>query len=105
MSSPKERRARLKGATFGAFGEDATWLSVTDGPLSALVRREPGLSTLPFGDGRIEVETLILRVLREQVPSPAIGDQVEIDGETFRVIADPRLDPLGFDWLCEAQRI
>lgn len=55
-----------------------------------------------FGDSRAILPTMLIEVRRSEVAAPAAGDTVEIDGETFAVIATPLIDSLGLIWACEA---
>jgi hypothetical protein len=45
---------------------------------------------------------MLIDVRRSEVAEPASGDMVEIDGETFEVIAAPTVDSLHLVWTCEA---
>lgn len=111
MSALSNRRGRIKAATYRAFGEGATWqLAAGGAPIACRVREEAGETVANFGDSPAILPTLILRVRRSEVPNPAEGDTVTIpadegDPAIIKVTAEPRLEPLGLEWLCEAKRI
>jgi hypothetical protein len=44
---------------------------------------------------------MLVDVRRSEVPNPGSGDTVEIDGETFEIIAAPTIDSLRLVWSCE----
>jgi len=55
-----------------------------------------------FGDSRAVLPTMLVNVRRTEVPDPATGDTVEIDGDLFEIIATPAADSLRLVWTCEA---
>ena len=55
-----------------------------------------------FGDSRAVLPTMLVNVRRTEVPDPATGDTVEIDGDLFEIIATPVADSLRLVWTCEA---
>ena len=54
-----------------------------------------------FGDSRAVLPAVLIDVRRSEVPDPATGDTVEIDGELFEIIATPVADSLRLVWTCE----
>ena len=55
-----------------------------------------------FGDSRAVLPAVLVDVRRSEVPDPATGDTVEIDGDLFELIATPVADSLRLIWTCEA---
>lgn len=55
-----------------------------------------------FGDSRAVLPAALIDVRRSDVPDPATGDTVEIDGDAFEIIATPVADSLRLVWTCEA---
>lgn len=55
-----------------------------------------------FGDSRAVLPAVLIDVRRSEVPEPATGDTVEIDGDLFEIIATPVADSLRLVWTCEA---
>lgn len=82
---------------------DAIWRAggVGAGIAVRVVRRRPD-QVVGFGDSRAVLPTLLVDVRRSEVAEPASGDTVEIDGETFEVIAAPIIDSVRLIWTCEA---
>lgn len=108
MAGLFERRTRLLTSVYRTFGEAATWTPVGGGPaISAIVRRIAGEAVLNWGDSEAVVPTLTLRVRVSDVPTPAEGDQVAFvtpaGTDLIELIAEPRLEAPGLEWLCEAK--
>jgi hypothetical protein len=66
-----------------------------------VVTRRPD-QVVGFGDSRAILPTMLIELRRSEVANPAAGDTVEINGETFAIIATPLIDSLGLIWTCEA---
>jgi hypothetical protein len=77
------------------------WGGVGAGIAVRVVARRPD-QVVGFGDSRAVLPTLLVDVRRSEVAEPASGDTVEIDGETFEVIAAPIIDSVRLIWTCEA---
>jgi len=82
---------------------DAIWRAggAGTGTVVRVVTRRPD-QVIGFGDSRAVLPTLLIDVRRSEVPEPATGDTVEIDGELFEVIAAPIIDSVRLMWTCEA---
>ena len=82
---------------------DAVWRAggVGAGTAVRVVTRRPD-QVAGFSDSRAVLPTMLIEVRRSEVAEPASGDTVEIDGETFEVIAAPTVDSLRLVWTCEA---
>lgn len=74
---------------------------VGPGTMVRIVTRRPD-QVVGFGDSRAVLPTMLVDVRRSEVAEPASGDTVEIDGETFEIIAAPTIDSLRLVWTCEA---
>ncbi|MEX2035545.1 MAG: hypothetical protein WEA28_10175 [Xanthobacteraceae bacterium] len=85
------------------LGSDALWRTggAGDGTAVRVVRKRPD-QVVGFGDSRAVLPTMLIDVRRSEVPDPATGDTVEIDGELFEIIATPVADSLCLVWTCEA---
>lgn len=96
-------------ATVGALfadpniARDAIWRAggIGSGITVRVVPRRPD-QVVGFGDSRAVLPTLLIDVRRSDVSDPASGDTVEIETETFEVIATPTIDSLRLVWTCEA---
>lgn len=106
MTPLADRHARLLDATYRAFGVAAVWSPVGGGAdLTPVVRRQDGDGIVHWGESQALAAIQVLRVRRSEAPTPAEGDQVVVGSDTFRLIAEPRLETLGLEWLCEAARV
>ena len=85
------------------IARDATWRAggVGVGVPVRIVTRRPD-QAVGFGDSRAVLPTTLIDVRRSEVADPGSGDTVEIDSETFEVIATPTIDSLRLVWTCEA---
>jgi hypothetical protein len=74
---------------------------VGDGIPVRVVTRRPD-QAVGFGDSRAILPTMLIEVRRAEVASPAVGDVVTIEGDSFEIIAAPTLDSLRLVWTCES---
>jgi hypothetical protein len=85
------------------IARDATWRAGGAGAgltVRVATRRPDQVGS--FGDSRALLPTMLVDVRRSEIPEPASGDTVEIEGDTFEIIAAPVADSLGLVWTCEA---
>jgi hypothetical protein len=85
------------------MARDATWRAggTGEGTAARVITKKPD-QVVGFGDSRAVLPTMLIDVRRSEVSGPANGDTVEIDGDTFEIIATPIADSLGLVWTCEA---
>lgn len=85
------------------IARDARWRPGGEGAgvVVRIITKRPD-QTANFGDSRVMLPTMLVDVRRSQVAAPASGDTVEMDSETFEVIATPVIDSLRLVWTCEA---
>ena len=85
------------------IARDAIWRAGGAGAGIAVrvVARRPD-QVVGFGDSRVIMPAVLIEMRRSEVPEPATGDTVEIDGETFEIIATPIADGLRLVWTCDA---
>ena len=85
------------------IARDALWRAggAGDGVVVRVITKRPD-QVVGFGDSRAILPTMLIDVRRSEVPSAAAGDTVEIEGDTFEIIATPVADSLGLVWTCEA---
>ncbi len=85
------------------LARDAIWRAGRAGAGIAVrvVTRRPD-QVVGFGDSRAVLPIMLIDVRRSEVPDPASGDTVEIEGGLFEIIATPQADSLGLVWTCEA---
>jgi hypothetical protein len=87
------------------LGRDAMWRAggAGDGSAVRVIRKRPD-QVVGFGDSRAVMPTVVIDVRRAEVPNPASGDTVEIEGVTFALIATPTIDAERLVWTCEASQ-
>jgi hypothetical protein len=84
------------------IARDAIWRAggVGAGVPVRIIARRPD-QAVGFGDSRAVLPTTLIDMRRAEVADPASGDTVEIDSETFEIIATPTIDSLRLVWTCE----
>jgi hypothetical protein len=86
-------------ATFAAFGIDAVYTSVGDGPAPVRVIASRPDTIVGFGETRIHAETATFEVRASEVPSPRPADQLTVGDETCVIQGEPeRRDPDRLVW-------
>lgn len=85
------------------LARDALWRAggTGDGTAVRVIRKRPD-QVVGFGDSRAVLPTVLIDVRQSEVPSPAAGDTVAIESETFGIIATPVSDTERLIWTCEA---
>lgn len=85
------------------LSRDALWHAggAGDGTAVRIIRKRPD-QVVGFGDSRAVLPTVLIDVRQSEVPNPASGDTLEIEGETFTIIATPTIDAERLIWTCEA---
>jgi|SRR5581483_9787869 hypothetical protein len=85
------------------IAHDAIWRAggVGSGVSVRVITKRPD-QVGSFGDSRTILPTMLIDVRRSEVSEPASGDTVEIESETFEIIATPTIDSLRLVWTCEA---
>ncbi len=102
MSGPAARRAKLLASVYRAYGVAAVWTRVSGGALLDLtIRYRAEDEPIDFGDSSALRRSRRAWVLKSENPSPQAGDVFTCEEGGFRVIAEPRLEPNGLEWLCE----
>lgn len=105
------REGRMLAAVYRAYGRTALWTPADGGDaLTLVVRHEVRDDVEGFGQGEALVRTNLVFVRCSDFVSPLEPMQdaiVEIAREgggvdTFRIRAEPRLEPEGLEWMCEA---
>ena len=67
-----------------------------------VMRRQPDRIE-GFGETRIASSTTVLDVRISEVPEPAVGDTLELDGRTLVVQGSPILDTEGLVWAVDTR--
>ena len=104
-----DREARMLAAVYRTYGRSAVWTPAGGGePLTPVVRHVQKDVVEGFGQGESLVRSNVLYVRVSEVTDPRQDDGVEVSRpaggvDTFVITADPRLEPDGLEWLCEAK--
>jgi len=82
--------------------EDALWRAggAGGGVAVRIVRKSPD-EIVGFGNSRAVLPTVFIDTRVSELPAPAVGDTVEINGDLFDIIGTPTRDSLGLVWTCE----
>lgn len=98
-----QSRARLQTAVFGRLGEDATWTGI---PTPVRIRLAEMDAEVGFGEARLIAPAKAIRVHRDAVPAPMVGDMVQLldSLRAFRVSQEPQVDLNGV-WQCPAVEV
>jgi len=95
--------AFMQDSIFEQGGSDATWLAggVGEGIACKVLTHQPD-QAVAFGDQRTIVATVMLKVRKKEIVSPAADDTVTIGSDSFQIIGTPTLDKYRNVWTCEA---
>ncbi|KAF0219302.1 MAG: hypothetical protein FD176_3521 [Rhodospirillaceae bacterium] len=74
----------------------AVTVSYQGSPVRALVRRPD--REVEFSDITVQTSTAVFEIRRKEVVSPAAGDVIVHDGDSFVVQGEPRLDAERLVW-------
>ena len=103
MASPDWDRLCLE-PLFRRFGKPAQLFPAGSGdpiPVTVVDKRPDALTGI--GDSRIQTGTAVFEVRATELPAPAKGDVLEVDGTRFVLEAPPRNeDPSHLIWTLEA---
>jgi len=73
-----------------------------DGIPVRVIARRPDRE-VAFGDIAVHTETAVFEVRVSEVPNPASGDNITLDGETFIVQGEPERDAERLIWLLDTR--
>jgi len=86
------------------IARDVVWRprGIGDGiPVRAIVRRPD--RNAEFGDTAVHTATAVFEVRVSEVPAPAEGDTISLDGETFVVQGEPVRDAERLVWAIDTR--
>lgn len=104
MTGMADREARLLDAVYRTYGLAAVWTPVDGSAATPLtVRHSTEDVEAEYGAGRDVRRRNLIHVRLSEAPAAAAGDRVALTTppRAFRVIAQPRLEANGLEWLCE----
>lgn len=86
------------------MGEDALWRpGGSGGGIACSVLTAQPDQTVGFGDERAIVPTVLFRVRRSEIATPAAGDTVTIGTDVFTIIGEPLIDKYRGIWTCQGR--
>ena len=97
----REAFTRSVNSMFNRLGTDAFYNNFESPPylIRVIARRNEKL--LELGESRIHAEDSQIEFRVSEVPSPRIGDEIELNGRTYSIEEEPRLDTHHLFWLSE----
>ena len=88
-----------------SFGLDASYVPQVGDPLAVRVLPRRGDSLLDLGQTQITIDFLFLNWRSESI-TPAEDDRLEIDGQTYLIQAEPRIEDVSsFVWIFDTRKI
>jgi len=106
MGGVAEREARLLAAIYRTYGLAADWAPVGGGVvLHPTVRLVVEDVEVGYGDSFDIQRRTVVYVRLSEVPRATAGASVTIGASTYTVIAQPKLEKIGLEWLCEVSEV
>ena len=93
-------------AVFAEFGLDASYVPQTGDPVAVRVLPRRGDSLLDLGQTQIAIDSLFFELRRSEAVTPAENERLEIDGETYLIQAEPRIEDVSsLVWVLDTRKI
>ena len=91
---------------FAEFGLDASYIPQVGDPVSVRVLPRRGDSLLDLGATQIAIDSLFFEIRRAESMAPAENDRLEIDGQTYLIQAEPRIEDVSsLVWILDTRKI
>ena len=91
---------------FAEFGLDASYIPQVGDPVSVRVLPRRGDSLLDLGATQIAIDSLFFELRRSESFTPAEDDRLEIDGQTYLIQAQPRIEDVSSHvWILDTRKI
>ncbi len=92
-------------AAFQAFGVDATHLPQGGDPAEVRVLPRRGDNLLDLGETQISLDSLFFEARVSDMPSPQEDDLIEVNGQTYLIQAEPRIEDVdGLVWVLDTRK-
>ena len=85
------------------LGRDAVYSAQGSDPVTIRIMARRADQVLDFGDTRVHTGNVMFDVRVSEVPDPASGDVLEIDGENFTVQGEPVRDLERLVWTIDVR--
>lgn len=90
---------------FAEFGLDASYVPQVGDPVAVRVLPRRGDSLLDLGQTQIAIDSLFFEMRRSESITPAEDDRLEIDGRTYLIQAEPRIEDVSsLVWILDTRR-
>jgi hypothetical protein len=91
---------------FAEFGLDASYVPQVGDPVAVRVLSRRGDSLLDLGQTQIAIDSLFFELRRSESITPAEDDRLEIDGQTYLIQAEPRIEDVSsLVWILDTRKI
>ena len=91
---------------FAEFGLDASYVPQVGDPVVVRVLPRRGDSLLDLGQTQIAIDSLFFELRRSESITPAEDDRLEIDGQTYLIQAEPRIEDVSsFVWILDTRKV
>jgi len=87
------------------LGRDAVYRAQGSDPVNIRIMARRADQVLDFGDTRVHTGNIMFDVRVSEVPDPASGDVLVIDGDNFTVQGEPARDPERLVWTLDVHSI
>ncbi len=92
-------------AAFQTFGVDADYLPQGGGSVTIRVLPRRGDSLLDLGETQIALDSLFFEARVAELPAPQENDLIEVDGQTYLIQAEPRIEDVdGLVWILDTRK-
>lgn len=93
-------------AVFAEFGLDANYIPQIGDPVAVRVLPRRGDSLLDLGATQIAIDSLFFELRRSESFTPAENDRLEINGETYLIQAEPRIEDVSsLVWVMDTRKL
>ena len=90
---------------FAEFGLDASYIPQVGDPSVVRVLPRRGDSLLDLGQTQIAIDSLFFELRRSESITPAEDDRLEINGQTYLIQAEPRIEDVSsLVWILDTRR-
>lgn len=91
---------------FAEFGLDASYELQVGSPVSVRVLPRRGDSLLDLGETQIVLDSLFFELRRSEIFTPLENDRLEINGVTYLIQTEPRLEDVdSLVWILDTRKI
>lgn len=98
--------AKAIDTVFAEFGLDASYVPQEGSSVPVRVLPRRGDSVLDLGRTQIAIDSLFFELRRSESITPTEDDRLEINGQTYLIQAEPRIEDVSFlVWVLDTRKI